>query len=81
MPQRGVGSMEGKNTGNMPSAMCASSINNPLLHSNKDVKFCTRCLCMKMSSVCLFAHGQCRVYYIYHVEFHFRCEHLITFPV
>ena len=30
---------------------------------------------------CLFAHGQCRVYYIYHVEFHFRFEHLITFPV
>ena len=27
MPQSGVGSMQGKNTGNMPSAMCASSMN------------------------------------------------------
>ena len=30
MPQSGVGSMQGKNTGNMPSAGCASSINKSL---------------------------------------------------
>ena len=30
MPQSGVGSMQGKNTGNMPSAVCASSINKSL---------------------------------------------------
>ena len=42
MPQSGVGSMQGKNTGNMPSAVCASS--------NINVKFCTSCLRMKMSS-------------------------------
>ena len=29
----------------------------------------------------LCAHGQCHVYYIYHVEFHFRFGHLITFRV
>ena len=29
----------------------------------------------------LYAHGQCRVYYIYHVEFHFRFGHLVSFPV
>ena len=27
MPQSGVASMQGKNTGNMPSTVCASSIN------------------------------------------------------
>ena len=30
MPQSGVGSMQGGNTGNMPSAVCASSINKSL---------------------------------------------------
>ena len=30
MPQSGVGSMQGKNTGNMPSAMCASSMDKSL---------------------------------------------------
>ena len=30
MPQSGVGSMQGKNTRNMPSAVCASSINKSL---------------------------------------------------
>ena len=30
MPQSGVGSMQGKNTGNMPSAVCASSMNKSL---------------------------------------------------
>ena len=30
---------------------------------------------------CLCAHGQCRIYYIYHVEFHFRFRHLVSFPV
>ena len=30
---------------------------------------------------CLCAHRQCRVYYIYHVEFHFRFELRITFPI
>ena len=29
----------------------------------------------------LCAHGQCRVYYIYHVEFHFRFRSLVSFPV
>ena len=29
---------------------------------------------------CLCAHGQCRVYHIYHVEFYFWFGHLITFP-
>ena len=31
MPQSGVGSMQGKNTVNMPSAMCASSMNKSLI--------------------------------------------------
>ena len=31
MPQSGVGSLQGKNTGNMPSAMCASSMNKSLI--------------------------------------------------
>ena len=30
MPQSGVGSMQGKDTGNMPSAVCASSMNKSL---------------------------------------------------
>ena len=30
MPQSGVGSMQGKDTGNMPSAVCASSLNKSL---------------------------------------------------
>ena len=30
MPQSGVGSIQGKNTGNMPSAVCASSMNKSL---------------------------------------------------
>ena len=30
---------------------------------------------------CLCVHVQCRVYYIYHVEFHFRFRHLLSFPV
>ena len=30
MPQSGVGSMQGKDTGNMLSAMCASSMNKSL---------------------------------------------------
>ena len=30
MSQSGVGSMQGKNTGNMPSAMCALSMNKSL---------------------------------------------------
>ena len=30
MPQSGVGSMQGKNTGNIPSAVCASSMNKSL---------------------------------------------------
>ena len=30
MQQSGVGSMQGKNTGNMPSAVCASSMNMSL---------------------------------------------------
>ena len=30
---------------------------------------------------CLCAHGQCRICYIYHVEFHFRFRRLVSFPV
>ena len=30
---------------------------------------------------CLCAHVQCRVWYIYHVEFHFRFRHPLSFPV
>ena len=30
MPQSGVGSMQGKDTGNMPSAVCASPMNKSL---------------------------------------------------
>ena len=30
---------------------------------------------------CLCVHGQCRVYYIYHVEFHFRFKNLLAYPV
>ena len=30
MPQSGVGSMQGKKTGNMPSAVCASSMKKAL---------------------------------------------------
>ena len=30
---------------------------------------------------CLCAYGQCRVYYIYHVKFHFRFRRLVSFPV
>ena len=33
----------------------------------------------KFCLFCLFAHGQCRIYHIYHVEFHLRFGHLITF--
>ena len=51
--------------GNMFSAVCASSIYSRL--------------CMKMSaflSVCTWA-----IHHIYHVEFHFRFRHLVSFPV
>ena len=39
------------------------------------------CFAWKCRLFCLCAHEQCRVYYIYHAEFHFRFGHLITFPV
>ena len=42
---------------------------------------CTVVFAWKCRLFCLCTHGQCRVYYIYHVEFHFRFVHLITFPV
>ena len=40
------------------------------------VVFAWKCRLFFMS-----AHVQCRVHYIYHVEFYFRFGHLITFPV
>ena len=48
MPQSGVGSMQGKNTGNMPSAMCTLSMNKSLDLTSR--------LCMKMLSF-LFVHA------------------------
>ena len=48
---------------------------------NEKISFALVVFAWKCRLFCLFAHGQCRVYYIYHVEFHFRFEHLITFPV
>ena len=35
----------------------------------------------KCRLLCLCAHGQCLVHHIYHVEFHFRFRHLLSFPV
>ena len=36
MPQSEVGSMQGKNTENMPSAVCASSMNKSLIFKGGD---------------------------------------------
>ena len=47
----------------MSSVVCASSM--------------YRCLCMKICLFCLCTHVQCRVCYIYHVEFHFRFTHRV----
>ena len=52
----------------------------PCPHSNIHVNIYPSRLCMKMSSF-LCVHGQCRVYYIYHMEFYFQFGHLITYPV
>ena len=38
-------------------------------------------LSMHSRLFCLCAHVQCRVCYVYHVEFHFRFRRLVTFPV
>ena len=51
----------------MSSAVCALSIYSRL--------------CIKCRLFCLCAHGQCRIYYIYHVEFHFWFKCLVSFPV
>ena len=50
----------------------------PYPHSIIYVKFCTSRLFMKCRLFCLWAHEQCRVYYIYHVEFHFQFGQLIS---
>ena len=71
----------GKKVEYVQRRVCFVNAQVPWPHSNINAKFCTSRLCMKIRLFCLFAHGQCRVYYIYHVEFHFRFEHLITFPV
>ena len=42
---------------------------------------CTVVLAWKCRLFCLCAYGQCRVYYISHVEFHFRFGCLVLFPV
>ena len=42
---------------------------------------CTVVFVLKCRLFCLCVHGQCRVYYIYHVEFHFWLRHLVWFPV
>ena len=57
-----------KNTAkrNMSSAVCASSM----------VVFAWKCRLF-----CLCAHVQCRLCYIYHVEFHFQLRRMLSFPV
>ena len=42
---------------------------------------CTVVFAWKCCLCCLCAHVQCRVCYIYHVEFHFRFRFLLSFPV
>ena len=42
---------------------------------------CTVVFARKCRLFCLCVCGQCRVYYIYHVEFHFRFRRLVSFPV
>ena len=42
---------------------------------------CTVVFAWKCHLFCLCAHVQCRVCYIYHVEFHFRFRRLLSFPV
>ena len=48
----------------------------PCPHSNVNVlqSFALVVFKWKCYLFCLFVHGQCRVYYIYHVEFHFQCS-------
>ena len=57
-------------------------IGRPMVYVSCELgkKFTTK---RNMSSClfCLWAHGQCRIYYIYHVECHFRFKHMISFPV
>ena len=50
-------------------------------HSNLPLRFALVVFAWKCRLFCLCSHGQCRVYYIYHVEFHFQFGHLITYPV
>ena len=47
--------------------------------AKQNMSCAVRRLCMKMSSF-LFTHGQCRLYNIYHVEFHFQFRGLVSFP-
>ena len=42
---------------------------------------CTVVFAWKCRLFCLWAYGQCCIYYIYHVEFHFRFRNLVSFPV
>ena len=42
---------------------------------------CTVVFAWKCCLFCLCAYAQCRVYYIHHVEFHFRFRALVSFPV
>ena len=44
-------------------------------------RHCTVVFAWKCRLFCLCAYGQCRVYCIYHVEFHFRFRRLVSFPV
>ena len=42
---------------------------------------CTVVFAWKCRLLCLCMYVQCRVCYIYHVEFHVRFRHLVSFPV
>merc|ERR1711954_60653 len=61
-------------SGRVQSGFCTS----PLPHFNIHLQLS---LHENVVFFCLCAHVQCRVCYIYHVEFHFRFRHLLSFPV
>ena len=67
---------------NMSSAVCALLMHKFLAPTPIYMQsFALVVFAWKFRLFCLWAHGQCHVYYVYQVEFHFRFRRMVSFPV
>ena len=68
-------------SGNMQYPICGTELNFFFFRGIRSalcvLRKCTVVFAFKCRLFSLCAHGQCRVYYIYHVEFHFRFRSLV----